>query len=102
MSASMSDWLVHGRDVHLSVLPMYHIYVSLLFVSFLRSVSPSLVFKGAVQTLHYCFLVAVPVVVMPKFEPIQFFTNIEKYRITHIYVVPPILVGFAKHPGELA
>lgn len=35
---------------------------------------------------------------MPKFDLEQFLSNIQKYKITTGYIVPPIAVALAKHP----
>jgi 4-coumarate--CoA ligase len=37
-------------------------------------------------------------VVMPKFELDKFLQIIQDFRITFIYLVPPVLVALAKHP----
>jgi len=47
------------------------------------------------------FICGTAVVVMPRFDPIEFFSNIEKYKITIAMVVPPVLVLVAKHSGRL-
>ena len=46
------------------------------------------------------FYRGVPVVVMPGFEPTRFCQYIERYKITHVCVVPPILLTLLHHPGE--
>ena len=67
------------RDVSLIVLPMYHI------------------FGFTVCTL--CGLTAgATSVTMPRFEPEPFLQAIEKYRVTHLAVVPPLLQFLAMHP----
>lgn len=35
---------------------------------------------------------------MRKFEPVALFKAVDDYRITHLPVVPPILIMLAKHP----
>jgi hypothetical protein len=39
---------------------------------------------------------------MSQFIPDDFCAYIERYKITMSFVVPPILVVLANHPGELA
>ncbi|KAJ9125217.1 hypothetical protein QFC22_000171 [Naganishia vaughanmartiniae] len=40
----------------------------------------------------------VPVVILPGFTPERFFSTIARYRITHAYVVPPIVIHMANSP----
>jgi acyl-CoA synthetase (AMP-forming)/AMP-acid ligase II len=39
------------------------------------------------------------VVVLPRFELDTFLAAIEKHRITHLFVAPPIVLALAKHPA---
>ena len=55
---------------------------------------------GLLNLVHACFLHGVPVVVVPRFEPVAFCKIIEKYKITFIFIVPPILVVLSRHPGQ--
>ena len=62
-----------------AVLPMYHIY-------------------GL-----YCFALAAPmrgasVVLLPEFNPVTFLTSIQKYRASHVYIVPPLALFLIKDP----
>lgn len=67
-------------DKMLAILPFYHIY-------------------GAVKLVQFPFICGTAVVVMPRFDPVQFCANIEKYRINVALVVPPVLVVMARHPA---
>jgi len=49
--------------------------------------------------LHYSLFTGVPVVIMPRYDPVQFCRDIEKYRISCAFVVPPILLALLHHPG---
>ncbi|KAJ7735764.1 AMP binding protein [Mycena metata] len=69
-----------AQDVLISVLPFYHIY-------------------ALIQVLHLPFLLGLPVIVQPRFEPTVFCANIEKYKVTISLIVPPILVVLARHPA---
>jgi len=80
MTSSTYPFLVHGKDLTIGLLPFYHIY-------------------GAAQILLFPYLLAVPVVVMAKYEPDHFCKTIEKYCATYINVVPPILLALAHHPS---
>ena len=66
-------------DVMMAVLPFFHIYG--LTVILLGGLA-----KGAT------------VVTMPRFDLEGFLRAHQKYRITHTYVAPPIVVALAKHP----
>lgn len=53
------------------------------------------------QTIHIaCALLrGVPVYIMQKFDFIQMLEYVQKYRITGLSLVPPIVVALAKHPA---
>ncbi|KAH8113275.1 AMP binding protein [Phellopilus nigrolimitatus] len=68
------------KDVTLGVLPFYHIY-------------------GATNLLQYSYREGSPVVVMTRFEPVAFCKHIEQYKITYVFVVPPIMVLLLHHPA---
>jgi acyl-CoA synthetase (AMP-forming)/AMP-acid ligase II len=38
-------------------------------------------------------------IIMPSFDLTEFLANIEKYRCTAVFIVPPIAVALAKHPA---
>jgi len=54
---------------------------------------------GAIKLLHFPFYCGTPVVIMNRFDPVQFCANIEKYMVTVAFIVPPVLVVLARHPG---
>ncbi|KAI0325517.1 amp dependent CoA ligase [Cubamyces sp. BRFM 1775] len=64
----------------LAVLPFYHIY-------------------GLLIVLHLSLFIGTTVVVVQKFHFEQFLDSIQRYRITHLYVVPPMVVLLCKHPA---
>jgi acyl-CoA synthetase (AMP-forming)/AMP-acid ligase II len=66
-------------DRTLGVLPFFHIYGMVVLMNF-----P--LFKGGM-----C-------VTLPRFDMEQFLQTVEKYKLTHLYLVPPIVLGLAKHP----
>lgn len=68
------------RKVYLGFLPMYHALAQSVFC------------VGAVRE-------RVPVYVMPKFDFLQMLQHVQKYRITDLTLVPPIIVAMAKHPA---
>lgn len=67
-------------DVSLGVLPFFHIY-------------------GLIVTLHYALFSGFSVVVIPKFSFRGFLQSIDRYRITHLFVVPPQVVLLCKYPA---
>ncbi|KAG2109352.1 AMP binding protein [Suillus discolor] len=69
-----------GVDVLFGCLPYYHIY-------------------GGVKLLHLPLFLGVPGVVMAGFDPDGFCAAIARYRVTIGFVVPPMLVVFARHPA---
>ena len=66
-------------EVALAVLPFFHIYG-------MQAVMGSLLAAG------------VTVVTLPRFDLEQVLSLIEKYSVTQFFVVPPIVLAFAKHP----
>jgi acyl-CoA synthetase (AMP-forming)/AMP-acid ligase II len=66
-------------DVLMSVLPFYHIY-------------------GMVTLLHQLIHIGGSQVVLPKFDMQQYMKLVEQHRATLLFVVPPMAVGFVKHP----
>jgi acyl-CoA synthetase (AMP-forming)/AMP-acid ligase II len=68
------------EDRIVAVLPFFHIYgMTVLMNVALR--------KGAT------------VVVLPKFDLVQFLDVLEQHRITRAYVAPPVVLALAKHPA---
>ncbi|KAJ3283838.1 hypothetical protein HK104_010199, partial [Borealophlyctis nickersoniae] len=67
------------NEVFTGVLPFYHIY-------------------GLNLSLHIAFYTFSTLIVFPKFDLPQFLASIQKYRITVAHIVPPIVIGLAKHP----
>lgn len=68
------------EDVAVAVLPFFHIYgMMLILLHGLR--------QGAT------------LVSMPRFDFVQFLELVQKYRINNAPLVPPIVLGLAKHPA---
>jgi acyl-CoA synthetase (AMP-forming)/AMP-acid ligase II len=63
----------------MGILPFFHIY-------------------GMVVIMNSSLAQGATVVTMPRFELVQFLELVQKYKITRVNLVPPILVGLAKHP----
>ncbi|TFK24404.1 phenylacetyl-CoA ligase [Coprinopsis marcescibilis] len=66
-------------DVAIGVLPFYHIY-------------------GLVLNLHAVIHSAMSLVVVKKFNITSFLESIMRYRITHLFLVPPLVVQLCKNP----
>jgi len=66
-------------DVAIAVLPFFHIY-------------------GLVVNLHFLLFAGMSIVVIPKFNFPTFLETIMRYKITHLFVVPPQVVLLCKHP----
>ncbi|WP_433678249.1 4-coumarate--CoA ligase family protein [Nocardia sp. CA-119907] len=66
-------------DVILAVLPFFHIY-------------------GMTVLLNAALKARAQLVVMARFELSEFLENIEKYRVTHLFIAPPVALALAKHP----
>ena len=66
-------------DVALAVLPFFHIY-------------------GMNVIMNLGLHMGATIVTMPKFDLKECLQAIEKYRITYGFVVPPIMLAFAKSP----
>src|SRR5213594_1721563 len=67
------DWRTIG------ILPFFHIYGQVVLMNF------PLYFGGLCVT-------------MPRFDLAEFLKLIQDYRLTHLYLVPPIVLALAKHP----
>lgn len=67
------------RDRVLAVLPFFHIY-------------------GMTVLLNLALRQRAALVTMPKFDLVDFLTNIQTYKCTFLFIAPPIAVALAKHP----
>jgi len=66
-------------DVVLAVLPFFHIYGMVLIMSFA-------LYRGTT------------LVTMPRFDMERCLGLMQKHRVSYAYLVPPIVLGLAKHP----
>jgi acyl-CoA synthetase (AMP-forming)/AMP-acid ligase II len=67
------DWRTLG------ILPFFHIYGQVVLMNF------PLYFGGLCVT-------------MPRFDLAEFLRLVQEYRLTHLYLVPPIVLALARHP----
>ncbi|KAF9206560.1 hypothetical protein BGZ49_002229 [Haplosporangium sp. Z 27] len=65
--------------VILGFLPLYHVY-------------------GLMNCLHISLITGTETIVMPKFDLPLFLNNIQKYKVTNTFIVPPVALALAKHP----
>jgi len=70
---------ITSDDVLVGILPFFHIYGMLVIMN-------ASLYQGA------------KIVTMPRFDMEQFLQLIEKYKISRAHLVPPIVLGLAKHP----
>ncbi len=68
------------RDTIVAVLPFFHIY-------------------GMVVIMKYALCQGATIVSMPRFDLMEFLGLVQKYRVTILPIVPPIVVGLVKHPA---
>ncbi|KAJ7643428.1 phenylacetyl-CoA ligase, partial [Mycena polygramma] len=80
MSVPVAERRFKPGNVSCLILPMFHIF-------------------GLLINLHYMLFSGVTVVIMPKFDFVEYLATIKKYRITNLSLVPPILTLFCKHPA---
>ncbi|MGV9825860.1 MULTISPECIES: AMP-binding protein [unclassified Gordonia (in: high G+C Gram-positive bacteria)] len=66
-------------DVIMAVLPFFHIY-------------------GMTVLLNAALRVRASLVVMPRFDLVEFLESIQKYKVTYAFIAPPVAVALAKHP----
>ncbi|GAA1941151.1 4-coumarate--CoA ligase family protein [Microbacterium aoyamense] len=66
-------------DRVLAVLPFFHIY-------------------GLTVLLNLALRQRASLVTMPKFDLVEFLTNIQNFGCTYLFIAPPIAVALAKHP----
>jgi acyl-CoA synthetase (AMP-forming)/AMP-acid ligase II len=68
------------RDVVIAVLPFFHIY-------------------GMVVIMMLTLAGGGTIVVMPRFDLMEFLGLVQQHRVTILPLVPPIVLGLAKHPA---
>ena len=68
------------RDITMAVLPFFHIY-------------------GMVVIMMLGLAGGGTILVMPRFDMMEFLTFVQKYRVTILPLVPPIVLGLVKHPA---
>ena len=77
LSCEMNTVLPEDRLV--GVLPFFHIY-------------------GMVLILNLAVYLGLTLVTMPRFDLEQFLEIVQKYKITSLNLVPPLVLALAKHP----
>lgn len=71
--------LVTEDDTIMGILPFFHIY-------------------GMVVIMNLALIYGATIITMPRFDMVQFLELVQKHKVTRVNLVPPILVGLAKHP----
>ncbi|EJF61698.1 amp dependent CoA ligase [Dichomitus squalens] len=72
--------LYRSGDVAIAVLPFYHIY-------------------GVVVNLHYYLFCGMTLVLVQKFNFENMLKSVQRYKIGHMTLVPPMVVLLCKHPA---
>ena len=80
-SVAHGDVIIPGAAV-MAVLPFFHIY-------------------GIMAFLTYGLMHGAKLVTMPRFDLQQYIELARRHEVPLLHVVPPILLGLAKYPGEL-
>ncbi len=70
---------ITSEDVLVGILPFFHIYGMLVIMN-------ASLYHGAT------------IVTMPRFDMEQFLQLVQQYKISRAHLVPPIVLGLAKHP----
>ncbi len=70
---------VSSSDAVLAVLPFFHIY-------------------GMTVLLNAALYNRAELVVMPRFDLVQFLESIQNYKCSYVFIAPPVAVALAKHP----
>jgi len=73
-------WHKDGGEVLISPLPFFHIY-------------------GFTASLNIALFYGCEVVTMPQFDLMKFLTLCRDKKATQAQLVPPIIIGLAKHPA---
>ncbi|HXI21053.1 MAG TPA: AMP-binding protein, partial [Gemmatimonadales bacterium] len=73
------DGFAEGDRI-IAVLPFFHIY-------------------GMVVIMMLGLAGGGTILVMPRFDMVEFLTLVQKYRVTILPLVPPIVLGLVKHPA---
>ena len=68
------------NDTLIAVLPFFHIY-------------------GLLVLMNYSLHLGATLVTVARFDMGEFLASLEKYRVTFAHLVPPIVLGLAKHPA---
>ncbi len=66
-------------DVVLAVLPFFHIY-------------------GMTVLLNAALKARASLLVMPRFDMIEFLEGVQQHKVTYAFIAPPVAVALAKHP----
>ncbi|NED59435.1 4-coumarate--CoA ligase family protein, partial [Streptomyces sp. SID10244] len=70
---------VTNDDVVIAVLPFFHIY-------------------GMTVLLNAALYNRGRLVIMPRFDLVEFLENIQNQKVTKAFIAPPVAVALAKHP----
>ncbi len=80
----------------LCALPMYHAY-GIHPHNFFQNLSTNNI-QGQTFFITIGPKLGIPVYIMPKFDFLQLLSHVQRFKITELSLVPPIVVALAKHP----
>ncbi|KAF9562343.1 hypothetical protein BGW38_008989, partial [Lunasporangiospora selenospora] len=74
-----ADVLKEKNNIVLAFLPLYHIY-------------------GLINCLHISLITGTETVIMSKFDLPSYLQNIQTFKVSNTFLVPPVALALAKHP----
>ncbi|KAG0306526.1 hypothetical protein BGZ98_002206 [Dissophora globulifera] len=74
-----AEVITEKDSIVLGFLPLYHVY-------------------GLVNCLHISLITGAETIIMSKFDLLSFLNNIQKFKVTNTFIVPPVALALAKHP----
>ncbi|KAJ7444795.1 phenylacetyl-CoA ligase [Mycena galericulata] len=77
------QWALLSEEVISGVLPFFHVY-------------------GLIVNVYWACFLGLVVDIIPKFSLSNFLASITKYRISHLFLVPPVVVLMCKDPSVRA
>jgi 4-coumarate--CoA ligase len=81
MLDAIGEFYNESGQIYLGVVPFFHILGL-----------TALIFHAASNNCS--------TITLSGFEPVEFVRTIEKYKVTALLVVPPILLALVRHPGK--
>eukprot|EP01113_Clastostelium_recurvatum_P036216 TRINITY_DN5135_c0_g1_i4.p1 TRINITY_DN5135_c0_g1~~TRINITY_DN5135_c0_g1_i4.p1 ORF type:complete len:532 (+),score=167.90 TRINITY_DN5135_c0_g1_i4:8-1603(+) len=77
---TLAEEITMADDVYTGFLPFFHVYALMFLINFPLKVGATLV-------------------IIPKFDFVEYLGLVKRYSITTAHVAPPVMLAFAKHPA---